>query len=86
MKATNKYRAKDGDSLNRILNIIQADVHRHFSILTASNKYVSAEMVKNAYLGIKEKKHTVCEIFDLQIKLYKEKVTAKLLAPKLQPG
>src|SRR6185436_15353087 len=75
-------KAKDADSVNRILDVIQADIHRHFSILTASNEYVSAEMVKNAYLGVAEKKHTVCEIFDLQIRLYKEKLTARLIAPK----
>ena len=69
----NKYRqrlnpkANDADSVNRILDVIKADIHRHFSILSTANEYVTAEMLKNAYLGIPEKKQTVCGIFDLQI-------------------
>ena len=66
-------KSKDADSVNRILDIIQADIHRHFSILTSSNDYVSAEMIKNAYLGVEQKQYSVQEIFNLQIKLYTEK-------------
>ena len=75
-------KSKDAGSVNRILDIIQADIHRHFSILTSSNDYVSAEMIKNAYLGVEQKQYSVQEIFNLQIKLYTEKATAKLIAPK----
>lgn len=72
----------NADSVNRMIDIIQSDIHRHFSVLVASHEFVSAEMVKNAYLGIKEKQHTVIEAFDFQLTYFSEKANAGIISVK----
>ena len=72
----------NADSVNRIIDIIQSNIHRHYSVLAASHEFVSAEMVKNAYLGIKEKQHTVVEAFDFQLTYFSEKAKAGIISVK----
>ncbi len=77
-----KPTSNNSDSVNRMLNTIQSDIHRHFSVLAASHEFVSAQMVKNAYLGIKEKQHTVVDAFDFQLTYFSEKAKAGIISVK----
>ncbi len=72
----------NADSVNRMIDTIQSDIHRHFSVLAASHEFVSAEMVKNAYLGIKDKQHSVIDAFDFQLTCFFEKAKAGIISIK----
>src|SRR5690348_3782210 len=47
-------RHPDATNINRILDVIRSDIQRHFSLIIARQENVTAEAVKNVYLGIKE--------------------------------
>lgn len=53
-----KGKTEEFQTINRQLGIMQADIHKHYGLLLAYDKPVTAETVKNAYLGIGEKQKT----------------------------
>ncbi|MGI8952215.1 MAG: Arm DNA-binding domain-containing protein [Chitinophagaceae bacterium] len=63
-----KPKVAEAQSINRMLDLIQSDIHRYYSLLIASNETVTAEMVKNAYLEVKEKQYTIWDAFGIRFK------------------
>jgi site-specific recombinase XerD len=61
-------------SINERLTIIKADLHKHYNRLQALNKPISAEILKNVYLGIGEKPRTLREALEFYINRFSEKV------------
>jgi len=66
----------DSAEINQQLAIIRADLHRHHSRLVALDLAVTAETIKNAYLGIDERQKTIREL----LSAYEERFTAKVQA------
>ena len=50
-------RHPDATNINRVLDVIRSDIQRHFSLIIARQENVTADAVKNVYLGIKEKEY-----------------------------
>ena len=69
-------RHPDATNINRVLDVIRGDIQRHFSLIIA-RQHVTADAVKNAYLGIKEKEYTLCEAFEMHNGRFTEKVKAR---------
>jgi integrase len=69
-------RHPDATNINRILDVIRSDIQRHFSLIIARQEHVTADAVKNVYLGIKEKEYTLCEAFEMHNRRFAEKVKA----------
>jgi len=66
----------DASTINRILDIMRSDLQKHFSFMLAREENISAESLKNVYLGIKEKEYTLCEAFEMHNRRFAEKVKA----------
>ena len=56
---------KEAKLLNRYIEAIRTQLHSHIQLLRESNKPISAQSIKNKYLGIDDKEETI-------LKLYKE--------------
>lgn len=80
-----KSRHPDAEAINRILDVMRADIQKHFSLLLARGKQLTGETLKNAYLGVKEKQPSICDAFDIHNRRFEEKVKAgKKCAKTLQ--
>ncbi len=58
-------RLQEAQTINRKLDIMQSNIHKHYGLLLAQEKSVSAEIIKKSSLGIQEKQKSLLEIFDL---------------------
>src|SRR5262249_13953450 len=56
-----KGKSEEAIIINRQLGIMQADIHKHYGLLLAFGKPITAESIKNAYLGIGEKPKSLIE-------------------------
>jgi len=71
-----KCRLEEAQIINRQLDIMQSDIHKHYGLLLAREMPVSAEIIKKSYLRIGEKQRSFLEIFDLHNHRLSEKVAA----------
>ncbi len=71
-----KGRLEEAQVINRYLDIMQTDIHKHYGLLLAQEKPISAEIIKQSYLGIESKQKSLLEIFDLHNQRFLEKVQA----------
>jgi site-specific recombinase XerD len=62
--------------INNQLTIIKADLFRHYNRLKVLEKEVSAEILKDAYLGIGEKEKTLRELLTSYEERFMEKVSS----------
>lgn len=54
----------DANSINDYLDLVKAEVLRHYNILLTTKDVVTADDVKNSYKGVKEVKKTFFQLFD----------------------
>ncbi|HVI43875.1 MAG TPA: site-specific integrase [Chitinophaga sp.] len=64
-------------AINRQLITLKSDLQKHYSLLVTSGKPVTAQSLKNSFLGIVEHKRTLCEAIDFHNRRFGEKVKAK---------
>jgi len=64
----------EANEVNKCLTIIKADLHKHYNRMIALDKVVTAELLKNEYLGITERGKTFKELMDFYYTRFKEKV------------
>jgi site-specific recombinase XerD len=64
----------DSKEINKQLSIIKADILKHYNRMLALDKTVTAELLKNEYLGITERRRTLKELMDFYHNRFKEKV------------
>jgi site-specific recombinase XerD len=64
----------DAVSINQELTMIKADIQRHYNRIVALEKPVTAELLKNQYLGFKEDEHLLKETLSYYHDRFKEKV------------
>ena len=55
---------EEATEINMQLAIIKADLLKHYNKLIALDKNVTAELLKNEYLGISERQKTLKELMD----------------------
>lgn len=71
-----KGNSEEAKAINRQLASLKAELHKHYSLLVTLGKPVTAEAVKNSFLGIIEHQRTLCEAFDFHNRRFAEKVKA----------
>jgi len=71
-----KGNSDEAKAINQQLTVMKADLHRHYSHLLSLGKPITAELLKNAYLGIGEQQVTLMQAFDLHNRRFAEKVQA----------
>lgn len=76
-----KGRLEEAQIINRKLDIMQCDIHKHYGLLLAQEKPITAEIIKKSYLGVGEKERSLLEIFDLHNQRFLEKVMAGKKSP-----
>ena len=62
--------------INGKLNIIRADVQRHYNRLIALGQAMSVDKLKNEYLGITERQKSLNELMEFHYSRFKEKVAS----------
>jgi len=72
---TAKGNSQEVIEINRQLTMIKADLFRHYNRLIALEKEVSAEILKNVYLGIGEREKTLKELLTYYEDIFMEKVS-----------
>ncbi len=76
-----KGNSEQAKSLNAHLETIKGTLRMHESRLIALGKTVSAEILKNEYLGLRPERHSLCTAFETHIKRITEKMKAGHKAP-----
>lgn len=69
-----KGNSEEAKAINRQLATLKAELHKHYSLLVTLGKPVTAQDVKNSYLGISEHQRTLCEAMDFHNRRFAEKV------------
>lgn len=67
-KGTNE----ESRSLNSFLSVVRLKINDHHRQMLEAEKMISAEAIRNAYLGIGELGRTLCEVFEYHNKQVKE--------------
>lgn len=78
-KVTGKSEA--AKTINAQLSSIISDINKNYNILVSLEKTVTAELLKNAYMGIGPKPKSLCEAFDFHIYRFEQKVKAGHKSP-----
>jgi Phage integrase SAM-like domain/Arm DNA-binding domain len=65
---------EEAKTINAHLETIKGSLRMHESRLIASGKTVTAELLKNEYLGARPDRHSLCTAFEVHIKRMSEKV------------
>jgi hypothetical protein len=76
-----KGNSEEAKSVNAHLETIKGSLRTHESRLIALGKTVSAEILKNEYLGLRPDRHSLCTAFEVHIKRVTEKMKAGHKAP-----
>ncbi|MFB6456785.1 tyrosine-type recombinase/integrase [Chitinophaga sp. Hz27] len=71
-----KGNPEEAQAINRQLLTLKANLYKHYSLLVASGKPVTAAAVKNSFAGITEHSRTLCEVIDFHNRRFAEKVKA----------
>jgi hypothetical protein len=71
-----KGKTDEVKTINQRLTLIKAGLHKKYLQLEALGKPITAEILKNHYLGVDEKQKTVGEIMDFYYDRFTEKVTS----------
>ena len=69
-----KGNQEDARTLNNYINTVKNKLYEHHSMLVQNNKLVTATAIRNAYLGISEKKLKLVELFKYHNQQIKEKI------------
>ncbi|WP_212004592.1 phage integrase SAM-like domain and Arm DNA-binding domain-containing protein [Chitinophaga sp. HK235] len=72
-----KGNSEEAKAINRQLITLKSDLQKHYSLSVTSGKPVTAQGLKNSFLGIIEHKRTLCEAIDFHNRRFGEKVKAK---------
>lgn len=60
---TAKGNSEESRTVNSYLDLVKGDIYRHYVQLTSMDKYITADYLKNTFLGITEKEKTLIEVF-----------------------
>lgn len=69
-------KTEESNKINSSLNIVKADLQRHYNRLVALEQDISPEVLKNEYLGIGERQKTLKELLDFYYSRFEEKVSS----------
>ncbi|MCU0342011.1 MAG: Arm DNA-binding domain-containing protein, partial [Spirosomaceae bacterium] len=68
-----KGNSEEARTLNSYLNLVKGELQKHYNLLVTQTPRVKPEMVRNAYLGIKEETKTLFQAFDYHNLKFAEK-------------
>ncbi len=69
-----KGKSEEVKTINNNLASIKSNLYKHYHCLLALEKPISAEILKNSYLGIGQKQKTLQDVFSFNINRFTEKV------------
>lgn len=72
--------SKEAREINQQLAIVRSDILKHYNRMIALDKPITAELLKNEYLGVKEEQHSLIETLDYYHTRFGEKVGIGLKA------
>src|SRR5258708_7758583 len=72
---------EEAKTINAHLETMKGSLRMHESRLIALGKTVTAELLKNEYLGIRQECHKLCTAFEVHLKRMEEKVKVRNKAP-----
>ncbi|WP_205513014.1 site-specific integrase [Longitalea arenae] len=71
-----KGKTEEAQTINRRLALIKGDLHKKYLQLEALGKPITAEILKNLYLGVDENRKTLQEAIDIYYDRFAEKVAS----------
>jgi len=71
-----KGSGQEAKIINNYINTVRGELQKNYNVLTSQNEYVTPEMVRNAYMGVKEEKKTLMELIDYHLLRVQERVDA----------
>jgi site-specific recombinase XerD len=69
-----KGNTEEARSINAHLETIKGSLRLHESRLIALGKTITAELLKNEFLGVRPNRKTICQAFEIHLTKYKERV------------
>ncbi len=67
----------EAQMINKELNMVKADIQRHYDLLRASNSLITAEILRNRYLGVDAERKTILDTFTAHNKVLRQRVDAE---------
>lgn len=67
-----KGNSEEARTLNSYLNKVRNELFKHFNLLEASDQFITADTIKNCYLGNSEKQRSLIETFEYHNNQMKE--------------
>lgn len=67
-----KGNSEEARILNTYLNKLKTELHKHYNLLEATDQFITADTVKNSYLGDGEKQRSLIETFEYHNNQMKE--------------
>ena len=67
-----KGNSEEARTLNAYLDMVKGEIHKHYNRLLASSEFISADTVKNSYLGLGEEQKSLIETFEYHNNQMKE--------------
>ena len=65
---------------NRLLDKMRVRINKHYQEIMERDNYVTAEKVKNAFLGLEHRYHTLMQVFNRHNEDYEKQVVAGMKA------
>lgn len=69
-----KGRTQDVISLNNYINEVKRELFNIYQIFSTANEIISAETIKNKFLGTAEEQHTLLQTFQFHNQDYKKRI------------
>lgn len=75
-------KSEEAKTINSYIAKTRGDIERHYNILLSNNEQVSAEMVLNSYMGIKEETRSILQAFEYHNQRFLEKAKTGIFSMK----
>ena len=69
-----KGNSEEARVLNAYLDMIKGEIHKHYNRLLASDKFITADTLKNNFLGMDEKERTLLETYEYHNQRLEERI------------
>jgi site-specific recombinase XerD len=69
-----KGNSEEARTINTYLDLVKGDIYRHYVQLASLGKFITADLIKNTFLGIAENEKTLIEVFKYHNSQMKERI------------
>lgn len=69
-----KGKSEEARTINSFLDMAKSDIFKHYNHMISIGKFITADTLKNNYLGLEEKEHSLIETYEYHNKRMEERI------------